>query len=141
MYDHSVRVPLFVNGPNVPKDKRIETPAYLQDIMASSLDLAGIQKPDHMDFNSLIPIISGDKEKNYDLIYGGYMELQRMVTDGDFKLIHYPKIDKTILYNLKDDPLEMTNLADDPLYANKVQELRQKLHELQVELNDPLVVS
>ncbi len=141
MYDHSVRVPLFVNGPDVPKEKQINTPVYLQDVMASSLDLAGIEKADHMDFNSLMPIINGEKEKNYDLIYGGYMELQRMVTDGDFKLIYYPKIDKTILYNLVDDPMEMNNLADDPHYANKVQEMRQKLREMQVELSDPLVVS
>lgn len=141
MYDHSVRVPLFINGPNVPKDKRIDTPAYLQDIMASSLDLAGIPKADYMDFNSLMPIIAGEKEKNYDLIYGGYMELQRMVCDGEFKLIYYPKIDKTILYNLKEDPMEMHDLAVDPKYAEKIQELREKLHDMQVELSDPMVES
>lgn len=141
MYDHSVRVPLFINGPGVPKDVRIDTPAYLQDIMATSLDLAGVEKPDYMDFASLMPIISGEKKKNYDLIYGGYMELQRMVCDGDFKMIYYPKIDKTILYNIKNDPMEMNDLADDPQYANKIQELREKLHNLQVELSDPLVAS
>ena len=139
MYDHSVRVPLFVTGPKVPKNKQIQTPVYLQDIMPSALELADVEKPVHVDFHSLLPIISGKKEKNYDLIYGGYTELQRMVCDGDFKLIYYPKIDKTILYNLKTDPLEMNNLADDPHYANKIQELRLKLHDLQVELADPLV--
>lgn len=114
MYDHSVRVPLFVTGPGVPQNKKIETPVYLQDIQ-------------------------GKKQKNYDLIYGGYIDVQRMVCDGTFKLIHYPKIDKTILYNLDKDPLEMVDLAGDPQYEGKIKELRSKLLHLQKQLADPLI--
>jgi arylsulfatase A-like enzyme len=139
MYDHSVRVPLMVVGPKIKKNSTIETPAYLQDVMATSLELAGAEKPEHIDFNSLLPIISGEKKKNYDLIYGGYMNLQRMVCDGDYKLIYYPTINKSILYNLKDDPLEMKDLADDPKYSAKVVELKTKLQHLQKEMGDPLL--
>jgi len=139
MYDHSVRVPLMVVGPGIKKNSKIDSPVYLQDIMATTLELAGVDKPDYMDFNSLLPLIKGEKEKNYDLIYGGYKKLQRMVTDGDFKLIYYPKIDKNILYNLKKDPLEMHDLAGDPQYADKIKELKAKLQKLEKELADPLL--
>ncbi len=139
MYDHSVRVPLMVVGPGVPRGVKIDAPVYLQDVMATTLELAGADKPDYVDFNSLLPLIAGEKKQNYDLIYGGYMDLQRMVCDGDFKLIYYPKIDKSILYDLKNDPLEMNDLADDPQYAAKVAEMKQKLARMEKELNDPLV--
>lgn len=139
MYDHSVRVPLFVVGPGIPKDQKISTPVYLQDIMPSILQLAGIETPEYVDFKSLLPLISGKRKSNYDLIYGGYIDLQRMITDGDYKLIYYPKIDKTILYNLKDDPLEKNDLSDQPEYQEKIQEFQQKLRQKQQELNDPLL--
>ncbi len=40
MYDHSVRVPFMVVGPNVAADRRIDEPIYLQDVMPTTLELA-----------------------------------------------------------------------------------------------------
>jgi len=119
MYDHSVRVPLMITGPGIAKNKRIASPVYLQDIMATSLELAGIDKPSQVQFKSLMPLIKGRAKKNYDAIYGGYIDLQRMISAGGYKTIYYPKIDKTLLYNLKTDPLEMENIADDPANAQE----------------------
>ena len=45
MYDHSIRVPLFVIGPGVPKNKKIDADVYLQDVMPSTLEIAGYPKP------------------------------------------------------------------------------------------------
>jgi len=53
MYDHSVRVPLMVFGKGIPGDRQLDVPVYLQDIMPSSLELAGIEIPDHVEFKSL----------------------------------------------------------------------------------------
>jgi len=138
MYDHSVRVQLMVNGPGVPKNKRIDTPVYLQDIMASSLELAGIDKPEQVQFKSLMPLIDGRARSSYDAIYGGYIDLQRMISADGYKMIYYPKIDKTLLYNLKTDPLEMNNLADDPVHAGVIRKLRARLKQLQKEVGDTL---
>ena len=46
--------------------------------------------------------------------------------------------DKTLLFNLADDPLEMTNLADDPQWADQRQQLTRTLHKLQLDMDDPL---
>ncbi len=141
MYDHSVRPPLFVVGPGIPKNKRIDTPVYLQDIMASALDVAGATaEPEHIEFKSLLPLIDGRRKQQYDAIYGAYMKLQRMVTLGDFKLIHYPKIDKIKVFDLKNDPLEMNDLATNPKYADKVGELKTALRKLQKEMGDELTI-
>ena len=39
-----------------------------------------------------------------------------MVCDDGFKLIYYPKIEKTLLFDLEKDPLEMTDLAGEMRY-------------------------
>jgi arylsulfatase A-like enzyme len=53
-------------------------------------------------------------------------------------MIYYPKIDKTLLYNLNADPLEMHNLADDPANAGLLQKLKVRLRDLQKETRDTL---
>ncbi len=140
MYDHSVRVPLMVVGPEIEKNKQIGAPVYLQDIMPTTLELARVPKPEQVQFKSLLPLLSGKTKENYDAIYGGYKNLQRMITDDQYKLIYYPKINKTLLFNLKNDPQEMKNLADEPKFADKIKELKRKLKQLQTECGDTLVI-
>ncbi len=137
-FDPSVRVPLMVAGPGIPKDKRIDGDVYLQDIMPSTLELAGVRKPDHVQFKSLLPIIRGERDRNYDAVYGGYLALQRMVRQDGFKLILYPTISKALLFDLKADPGEMNNLADDPKYRATVKRLFATLLDLQEETGDKL---
>lgn len=138
LYDAAVRVPMVVCGPGVPRNQRLDGAVYLQDIMPTTLELAGIAKPDHVQFKSLLPMIRGQRDRNYDAIYGGYLTLQRMVTQGDYKLLLYPKIARARLYNLKEDPLEMKDLAGDPRYAPVIERLFARLLELQKETGDSL---
>lgn len=140
MYDHSVRPPFMVLGPKVPKNKRIEVDVYLQDIMASVLDVAGVEKPEYVEFNSVMPIIKGQqKESYYPAVYGCYMkDKQRMVRADGFKLILYPHGKTVLLYDMKNDPLEKKNLAEDPQYDQVKSQLFEKLQELQKTYNDPL---
>jgi len=138
LYDHSVRVPLIVTGPGVPKGRRIDAPVYLQDIMPSTLELAGAAKPEHVQFSSLMPLIAGKAKQSHDAVYGAYLGLQRMVTDDGWKLLLYPKIKKVLLYNLKDDPLEMKDLAGDPKHKPIIRRLFATLRRLQKEAGDTL---
>ncbi|MDH3582883.1 MAG: sulfatase-like hydrolase/transferase [Phycisphaerae bacterium] len=138
LYDHSVRVPFMVAGPGLPGGKEIDTPIYLQDVMPTTLELAGVARPKHVEFKSLLPLLRGKASKPYDAIYGAYLAVQRSVVVGDFKLILYPKVPKARLYNLKEDPLEMKDLADDPSHRSDIRRLFARLLELQVETGDEL---
>jgi arylsulfatase A-like enzyme len=138
MYDHSVRVPFMVVGPNIKADIKNDAPIYLQDIMPTALELAGAPVPEHVEFSSLLPLLQGRKKENYDEIYGAYLGVQRMITKDNWKLIRYPTIHVDRLYNLKADPQEMNDLARNPEYAAKVKELRTALAALSRKLNDPL---
>ena len=106
MFDHSIRVPLLMVGPDIPKKHKIDQEVYLQDIMATSLELANIDQPDDIEFNSLLSTVKGTSQvKIYkNGIYGAYIDYQRMIRKDGFKLIVYPKIKKTVLFDLKNDP-------------------------------------
>jgi choline-sulfatase len=140
MYDHSVRVPFFVVGPGVEAGKRIDEPIYLQDVMPTSLELAGIEKPDHVEFHSLLPLLKGGKSP-YDEIYGCYLEKQRSIRTDQYKLIAYPGAKTLRLYDIRKDPLEMNDLAGDASRKPVVNELFASLVELQREMNDDLDLS
>ncbi|MFM2169490.1 MAG: hypothetical protein RIS79_3861 [Verrucomicrobiota bacterium] len=135
MYDHSVRVPFLVAGPGVAKGAKNDASIYLQDVMATALDLAGAEKPAHVFFNSLRPLLNGEKSR-YESVYGAYLELQRAITHEGWKLIAYPKAKVLRLYHLTDDPQEMQDLAAKPEHAAKLKDLLQRLVKLSTELGD-----
>ncbi len=142
LYDHSIRVPLMVMGPDIPQGKKFEQDVYLQDVMATSLDLAGIEKPDHVEFNSFMDIVAGKrKESYYDGVYGCYVDYQRMIRKDGFKLLVFPKAETIQLFDLKNDPEEMNNLAQNPEYVQKVKTLFDQLISMQKVYNDNLDLS
>jgi len=138
MFDHSVRVPLMVTGPQIPAGSKIRAPVYLQDIMPSTLEVAGVDKPSHVQFNSLMPLIEGKAYNSYEAVYGAYLELQRMVTEGDYKLILYPQIAKVLLFDLRKDPEELNDVASVPGYKHVVDRLFETLLRLQKQTGDTL---
>lgn len=140
MFDHSIRVPFVMLGPNVPKDKKISTDIYLQDIMATSLELAGVNKPSYVDFNSLLDLATSKTSKgNYPAVYGCYEEAsQRMIRKDNYKLIVYPKIEKLLLFDLRADPLELEDLSSDPRNTPLIRKMFLELMELQETMGDRL---
>jgi choline-sulfatase len=139
MYEHSLRVPFVVVGPGVAANRKISNPIYLQDVMPTTLEIAGVTKPAHVHFHSLLPQISGKvRTSSYPAIYGAYLELQRAVIHDGYKMILYPKTGVTRLYHLSRDPEEMTDLANRPEHAARKRELLQQLTRLQKQLGDTL---
>lgn len=142
LFDHSTRVPLIVSGPKVPKGEKRSQAVYLQDIAATSYELAGITKPAHVYFTSFWPLINNNQKKgNYENIYGGYMNLQRSVRTETHKLIIFPKVPVVLLYDLKKDPNELNDLSKTPNYQPIKKELLAKLVAQQKVLGDTLDLS
>ncbi len=142
LFDHSIRVPLMVVGPNIPKGKRLDQDVYLQDIMATSLELAEIEKPSYVQFNSFLDIISGKRqESHYDAVYGAYINFQRMIRKDGYKLLVYPKIDKILLFDMKNDPKEINDISKDIEQTKRVKSLFADLLQLQMKVNDSLDLS
>ena len=140
MFDHSIHVPLLAAGPDLPSGTEVSSDIYLQDIMATSLSLAGIEKPDFVDFNSFLNLANGVASELPlpNGVYGAYMDTQRMIRKDGFKLILYPRNRELLLFDLNADPLEMNDLSDNPQYAAKVRNLFEGLLSLQAQMEDPL---
>ncbi len=139
MYDHSMRPPLIVVGPDIPKGKRKKMPVYLQDIMPTAIEYAGGTVPEWVEFNSLRPKIEGlHSDSSYPEIYGAYMDLQRMIRVDDYKLIVYPKANVVKLFDLINDPSERHNLAGATAQQERIRTLFGRLQELQIEMGDTL---
>lgn len=139
MYDHSLRVPFLVVGPGVAANRKIASPIYLQDVMPTTLELAGVKKPAHVHFHSLIPQLNGkSKTSSYPAIMGAYLDLQRAIIHDGHKLILYPKTGVARLYDLRQDPDEMTDLAGRPEHARLKADLLRRFTALQRELGDDL---
>jgi arylsulfatase A-like enzyme len=143
MFDHSIRVPLIMTGPDIPKNQSIDHEVYLQDIMATSLELGNASPSQSIAFKSFLSLVKG-KETSPPYpngIYGAYMDSQRMIRKDGFKLIVYPKINKILLFDLKNDPLEQHNISDQNQYKDKVKNLFENLLLLQRKQRDSLDIS
>ena len=139
MYEHSVRAPFIVLGPDMRGGRHVEANIYLQDAMATTLDLAGIPKPAHVFFNSVAGLARGTQtESVYPAIYGAYINSQRMIKKDGFKLIVYPEAKRLKLFNLREDPDETRDLSAQAEYQAKLHSLFEELVALQTQMNDRL---
>jgi len=107
--------------------------------MPSSLAIAGIEKPKHVEFHDIIPLAKGETESSpYKEIYGAYLNIQRSITVDNYKLIAYPSVPKIRVYNLENDPHEKNDLASNPSGKKIIQRLLPRLVKLQKEMGDSL---
>ena len=121
-----MHVPLVVAGPGISKGKS-EALVYLMDLFPTFAEFAGAKNPDGVEGKSLVPILTGKETKLRDVLYTAYRNCQRAIRDDRWKLIRYPLVDRTQLFDLSIDPHELTNLADKPEHAAKVAQLTASL--------------
>jgi len=115
----------------------------MQDIMATTLDISGVKKPEQIDFNTLLPLATGKTNKSSNaVVYGAYFGAQRMYRTKAYKMIVYPSINVVRLYDMQKDPLEMVDLAENK-EANKalLNQLFQDYQILQNTMGDPVDIT
>ncbi|MDC3335776.1 sulfatase-like hydrolase/transferase [Opitutales bacterium] len=139
LYEHSTRVPFIVKGPGIPKGKKISAPIYLQDVMATTLAIAEIEKPKHVEFNNILPLARGEtKNSPYKEIYGAYLNVQRSITKNNIKLLVYPDVPLIRVYNIVKDPDEINDIASTDKGQSLIKKLFPQLLNLQKKMGDTL---
>lgn len=136
LYDHSMRTPLIFAGPGIPKDKKSDAMCYLLDLFPTLGAMAGMLAPPGSDGKSLVPVLQEKTTRHRDAIFLAYMKVQRAVRDDRWKIIVYPHLNKTQLFDLKTDPDEKKDLAADPAHAAELKRLRETLQKMQQDLGD-----
>ncbi|MFN0129951.1 MAG: sulfatase-like hydrolase/transferase [Verrucomicrobiales bacterium] len=121
LYEHSMRAPLILKGPGVPEGRESQALVYLHDLHATVLDLAGAgpdNTPAESESQSLSPLwrsaTSSDPSpsQSRQRLLLAFTDTMRAVRTDRWKLIRYPQVDVTQLFDLAQDPDERHNLAD-----------------------------
>ena len=141
LYEHSMHAPLIFAGPGIPSDKRTDAFAYLLDIGPTLYDFAGVKMPASVEGKSLVPVIMGKQTGVRDSLFTAYRHLMRAVRDDQWKLIRYPHINKSQLFDLKADPDELKDLSENAKHAGQLKRMTALLEKWQGELGDQQALS
>ncbi|WP_182058230.1 sulfatase-like hydrolase/transferase [Pantoea sp. ME81] len=127
-YENSANIPMIIRGvkgcTRVTEGKTDNRLVGLADVMPTLLDLCGIDAPAHCEGLSMF------SDQRRDTLYGECSEgdhATRMIHDGRFKLIYYATGNAFQLFDLDNDPGEMTNLSNQAEYHDVQTRLQQAL--------------
>ena len=141
LYEHSMRVPLVLSGPGIPRHETRDALVYIHDIFPTLVDHVGLSMPATVEGSSLTPFFSDASAPGRDAVFYVYRDLQRGVrTRDNWKLISYrvEGVAHEQMFNLREDPHELHNLAEDPAHADQREELRERLLSQSRAFADPL---
>ncbi len=136
VYEPSVRVPVLMRGPGVPRDKRVPTLTGNIDLASTIVDAAGARPRRTLDGVSLL-----DLARQPSLLTGRDILLENGTRGGlgsprysavrtrRYKYVEYGTGERE-LYDLHYDPHEERSLHDSPPYADVREELAAKLARL-----------
>lgn len=116
LFEGSARVPLVLKGPDIQPGQRIETPVSLIDMAPTICELAGLEKRDCFDGESLLPVARGETRQSRGWALASYAgvtsnTMSWMLCRGDYKLIVHEGY-ASRLFNLRDDPDELNDLIE-----------------------------
>jgi len=164
MYEEAVRIPFLLRDPRLnTSQKMIRERVSQVDIAPTLLDLMGQEVPGYLEGKSLVPSMKADEfpaedifiEWNSDMDYRVRDWADREITQADsVQLAASPSIrtviskegwklslsnrDKSQLFDLNKDPLEIENLYYKEEYQQTIKELAGKIKEWQTVTNDTL---
>ncbi|MFN3532500.1 MAG: sulfatase [Candidatus Brocadia sp.] len=115
LYEELIRVPLIMKGPSIPKKTQISGLAQCIDIAPTILDILDLQPDKEMEGRSLVPLILRGEEVQ-DAVYSERKnyngEFLRVIRTKKWKLIKDFDTKQTLLFDLENDPGEITNVRD-----------------------------
>ena len=129
LYEKSLKAPLILAGPHIPKNKFIDTSVYLQDVLPTLMQLAQIPKPKLCQFRSFVPQMNGKETGPWEDILGAYCNDMRSIKVEDHKLVLYRrKTERHMkLYDLIKDPFEMNDLSQRKSSSNIIENCLDRL--------------
>ncbi len=146
MYEESFRTPLLVKLPGGKKGV-VDQLVQNIDYAPTFLELAGVEVPEDIQGESLLPLLKGDNPKDWrkSLYYHFYeypsehmVKRHYGVRTDRYKLIHfYHDIDHWELYDLEKDPSEMNNIYGKPGTEEITKELNIELARLRTQYHVP----
>jgi arylsulfatase A-like enzyme len=147
MYEESLKMPFLMRYPGIKKQKNVNRDVITNiDFASTLLDIAGIEEKEELQGRSFLSNVLDENSKDwrqsmyyhyYEFPFWHHVQPHYGIRNEKFKLIHfYYNIDVWELYNLQNDPEEMTNLINDPTYNDVIKGMKLELYNLQMEYGD-----
>ena len=134
-FEYSSRIPLVLYSPNTFSPREVNTPVSNCDVLPSLIELAQgdlNQLVCDIDGKSFIGLAKGHEDEQRsaysEYCAEGSIEPMVMIRKGDYKF-NYSASDPVQLFNLVEDPNELTNLASAPEYKNLVDSFTEEMHQ------------
>lgn len=143
-YETSIRVPMLMQCPNLfSGGSVVEQVVANIDVAPTIMEAMGLQKPPHMDGQTMTPLAQGKQVpwREY-FLYNYYWEKNFPQSPTVFALrgqkykyiTYYGLWDTDELYDLESDPNEARNLINEPEMAEVVSDMEQRLYAMMDEL-------
>ena len=141
-YEETLRIPLLMRYPPLIKSgSKINFVTLSIDFAPTFLDLAGKSVPDAIQGRSLVPLLRGESvdprtsfliEYYSDTVWPRVWDMgYKAVRTDRWKYIRYNKLEgMDELYDLKNDPYEITNRVNDPSSQSALMEMQAELDQL-----------
>jgi iduronate 2-sulfatase len=130
-FESSLHVPLIIKVPGKTNGTKTQSITEFIDIYPSLCDLAGIEKPSHLEGESFVPLIEGRQMKK-DYAVSKFNDAVTLIKGTLFYTEWTDDSGQTyarMLFDHKTDPLELNNLAQMTEYKATVEELSKELRE------------
>ncbi len=142
MYEENMNVPLWISDPRrMSGFRRCNSMVSNLDILPTMCAIAGIRRPEPLQGHDLNSVIEGaEGVERGQLFAEGSLRTQvawRGVRTREWKYWHYTNGEE-VLFNIKNDPLEMNNLASDPEADDVLVRFRNRVRKWRRDTNDPL---
>jgi len=109
LYEKATHIPFIIAAPGFRKGQVCRRPVSLIDIYPTLTELCEIPSPNHLEGNSLVPLLNRPKAK-WDPVLITYQEGNHAIRSDRYRYIRY-KNGEEELYDLRNDPHEWTNIA------------------------------
>jgi choline-sulfatase len=131
LWEEATNSLLMFRVPGMTQAKQVcQTPVSLMDLYPTITELAGIQKPDYVDGQSLVPMLKDANATRSEPVLTAYQQHVSIRTE-QYRLIRYG--DGSLeFYDRCKDPNEWTNQSDNPDYAAIRKELAAQLPEFEM---------
>lgn len=136
LYEHSMKSPLILAGPGIPHGESVAL-NYIFDLYPTICSEAGVELSPGVEGIDLMPIVRGEVDAVRSQLFTSFEDKMRGLRDERWKLIRYPLLHYTQLFDLARDPDELHNLAESEDQADRVARMMTDLESWQQHFGDP----
>ena len=145
-FEEAYNIPLIMGGPGTARGAETDALVSLHDLCPTLVELAAARPIDVPDSRSFAPVLTDPEGRagNFDTAFAEFhgtrfVMTQRVLWEGDWKFV-FNGFDYDELYNLREDPHELSNLAQDPGHADRVRHMMTQVWAYLRRTNDKALI-